>query len=246
MIILLISVLLFGTYFRKELIDFFAPLLQERDESQFSGSSETMRIRLRKALPIWYLLLLLPFLQYDFRMFLIIVCLFLYLLKKDYFKKRKQHQKEINALQFQFPIWLRQIQILLQTNTVYGALSSSYEQAPNLIKPDLEILMQELHHDAIHLDPYLHFLSRYHLAEVERAMKLLYRYQSVGKQDCTIQLNRLIQTTTKWLRTQRQKRNDETHSIYQWWGMLPLLGVTIVFMSVMFELILSLFGKGVM
>lgn len=77
-------------------------------------------------------------------------------------------------------------------------------------------------------------------------MKLLYRYQSVGKADAYQQLQRMIETTAKWIRAERKERFDTKLLFYQWWGMLPLLGVTVMFMAVMFQIILDLFGKGVM
>ena len=152
----------------------------------------------------------------------------------------------MRQLQFQFPIWLRQLQILIQTNTVHQALIASTQTAPSLIHDDLSHLIEATSNDAISIQPYLSFLNQYHLAEVERAMKLLYRYQSVGKADAYQQLQRMIETTAKWIRAERKERFDTKLLFYQWWGMLPLLGVTVMFMAVMFQIILDLFGKGVM
>lgn len=244
-VIVIVAVFVVLTYFHKECVAFLALLLQEKDEGRYSGE-ETMTKRLYRALPFCYCLILYPLCGHDNRMLLVIGASFLYLLKKDYWKKRRQYRKELAQLRIQFPIWLRQIQILLQTNTVLSALQLSYTASPELMKKDLKALIAALQKDAISLEPYLRFLSRYQLAEVERAMKLLYRYQCVGETDCDRQLNGMIQTTTRWLRKQRQKRSEEETAIYQWWGMLPLFGVTVVFMAVMFEMILQLFGKGVM
>ncbi len=76
-------------------------------------------------------------------------------------------------------------------------------------------------------------------------MKLLYRYNTVGKEDAYVQFNRMIQTTTKWLRSERSSRAESKLMFFQWWGMLPLLGVTVLFMAIMFEIIINLFGEGV-
>ncbi|MEG0823423.1 MAG: hypothetical protein RSG07_02840 [Erysipelotrichaceae bacterium] len=148
-------------------------------------------------------------------------------------------------LKFQFPIWLRQLQILIQTNTVVRALDESYSKAPTLIRHDLSALVNELEVDAIRLEPYLKFLQAYRMPEVERAMKLLYRYNAVGKGDAYEAFNHMIHSTTKWLRTERNSRCESKMMAYSWWGMLPLFAVTILFMAIMFEVIISLFGKGV-
>ena len=96
----------------------------------------------------------------------------------------------------------------------------------------------------MNLTPYLHFLKMYHLSEVERAMKLLYRYNTVGKEDAYLQFNRMIQTTTKWLRSERSQRNETRLMAFQWIGMAPLFGVTVLFMAIMFEILMRMFNNG--
>lgn len=201
--------------------------------------------RLRKsklillALCVWWKL------DYAIWYFIVIMTLWIILYKLDYLKLKSQAKKRMNQLKFQFPIWLRQLQILLQINTVEKSLELSYEQAPALIKDELLILIEAIKQDALHLSPYLNFLKAYHLSEIERAMKLLYRYNSVGKEDAYVQFNRMIQTTTKWLRSERQQRNESKLMAFQWIGMIPLIGVTILFMAIMFEILMKMFQNGI-
>ncbi|MEG0841026.1 MAG: hypothetical protein RSF69_00620 [Erysipelotrichaceae bacterium] len=235
------------TLFHQPIDSFLCDLLKEKDLSLYivEDSDAYMLTRVTKARFVLLGLSIWPLLHYDMRYLFLIVILSVFVLKKDYFKLKKIQKKQLKQLRFQFPIWLRQLQILIQTNTVSTSLLLSKENAPSLIKDDLDVLIQELNEDAIHLQPYLNFLKRFRLSEIERAMKLLYRYNSVGKEDAYFQFNRMIQSTTKWLRSERYERADSKMMLYQWWGMLPLFGVTILFMAVMFEIIIDLFGKGV-
>jgi amino acid permease len=80
--------------------------------------------------------------------------------------------------------------------------------------------------------------------EVTRAMKLLYRYNAVGQADSVRQLNRMITTTGKWLRQQRISDQGSQSALFQWWGILPLLSVTIVFLVMMMVTITSFMERG--
>lgn len=235
------------TIFHVPIDKFLCDLLMERDIENYILEDKYLYMgkRIKKARLSLLLLGIWPILNFDYRFMIIVLLLSTYILKKDYLLVKRNQYRQLKQLRFQFPIWLRQLQILIQNNTVTTSLEQSKLSAPSLIKEDLNILIDELHEDAIHLQPYLNFLKRYRLSEIERAMKLLYRYNSVGKEDAYRQFNRMIQSTTKWLRNERVSRNDGRLMVYQWWGMLPLLGVTILFMAVMFEIIIELFGKGV-
>ena len=93
----------------------------------------------------------------------------------------------------------------------------------------------------MNITPYLNFLRSYRLSEIERAMKLLYRYNTIGKDDAYHQFNRMIQTTTKWLRSEREQHHQDSLAIYEWFSMIPLIGVTILFLAIMCDVILNMF-----
>lgn len=225
------------------LVDF----LGEKDIENVSGevSEEWFYKRVRKAKVVFILFVGWPSVDYHLVYGIGVVFLAFLTYKQEYFKVKTQQKRKLRQLRFQFPIWLRQLQILIQTNTIVTSLRLSQDSAPELIEDDLRRLIVDIEADAIHLTPYLNFLKQYRLSEIERAMKLLYRYNTVGKDDAYVQFHRMIQTTTKWLRSERGNRNESKLMTFQWWGMLPLFGVTVLFMAIMFEIMIGLFGKGV-
>jgi hypothetical protein len=75
-------------------------------------------------------------------------------------------------------------------------------------------------------------------------MKLLFRYNAVGQSDAVKQLNRMVSTTGKWLRKQRLDSQSSQAAWIQWWGILPLLSVTIVFLVMMMVTITSFMERG--
>lgn len=229
--------------FNKSIDPYLVNLLAEKDLEQFDEAWFYRRVR--KAKVVFILMIGWPTVNYHFIYAMGVVFLAFLTYKQAYFVIKAQQKRRLRQLRFQFPIWLRQLQILIQTNTIVTSLILSQASAPELIEDDLKQLITEIEADAIHLAPYLNFLKQYRLSEIERAMKLLYRYNTVGKDDAYVQFNRMIQTTTKWLRTERGNRNESKLMAFQWWGMLPLFGVTVLFMAIMFEIMIGLFGKGV-
>ena len=245
-IILIVMILLLFFIFNQQIDPFNINIIQENDLDLYVDDiNEFMNKRLKKSKPILFLLILWSLSEYSILYLGLIISLFIFFLKKDYLSLKQQAKKKSNLLRFQFPIWLRQIQILLQTNTVSQSLKLSHEHAPNLIKNDLHKLIKEIEVDALNISPYLNFLKSYRLSEIERAMKLLYRYNTIGKDDAYIQFNRMIQTTTKWLRSEREQHHQDSLAIYEWFSMIPLVGVTILFLAIMCDVIINMFTNGI-
>lgn len=164
--------------------------------------------------------------------------------KVPYLNIQRKFQFLVQRLKYEFPIWLRQLQILLQNNTVVVSLEKSFDYAPTLIQNHLSEFIEKLKENPTQLDVYTDFLQEYRCVEIQRAMKLLYRYNTVGQQDSMKQLNRMIATTGKWLREQRLQNLSTQTQMKQWWGMLPLFGITIVFLTMMMQTVLTLLERG--
>lgn len=163
--------------------------------------------------------------------------------KYDYYQLKFSVNKKIRLIRYQFPIYLRQLQVLLQNNTVTKAIEASLDQVPELFKEDIVLLHKRLLEDPMNLNNYIDCMSQYKLPEIERAMKWLYRYQSIGLMDVNRQFNRMIASTSKWLRNSRLQSKEQSLALYQWWGILPLFGVTIVFLSAMMSVATSFFER---
>lgn len=202
--------------------------------------SNRLRISLRTALIFPFLM----FLEVSWSMQLLFVILVVMVYRWPYMKLIKRFNGSIQRLRYEFPIWLRQLQILLQSNTVAVSMEISIPMAPLMIRSQLHQLISQIRQAPQQIDTYTDFLSGYRLMEVTRAMKLLYRYNAVGQADSVRQLNRMITTTGKWLRQQRIQDQGSQSALLQWWGILPLLSVTVVFLVMMMVTITSFMERG--
>jgi hypothetical protein len=155
-----------------------------------------------------------------------------------------QAAQRVALVRYQFPIYLRQLQVLLQNNTVVKTIELSLDFVPKVLADDITKLYNDIKEEPLELKHYLNCMKQYDLPEIHRAMKWLYRYQSIGYQDAYRQFNRMIVSTSKWLRKSRQEQRQQNVMLVQWLGMMPLFGVTLVFISAMMSVALSLFERG--
>ena len=158
-------------------------------------------------------------------------------------KLRRKANIKLAMIRYQFPIYLRQLQILLQNNTVVKAIEISVSEAPLYLRKDLKRLHERLVVDPVKLSHFTEFMAYTGIVEIERAMKWLYRFEHSGQADAGRQFNRMITSTAKWLRQERQTAKQRRLLVSQWLGMVPLIGVTLVFLSVMMNVLMSLFER---
>jgi len=156
---------------------------------------------------------------------------------------RSEVKHQIDLIRYQFPIYLRQLQILLQNNTVVKAIELSIPQAPPYLRTELKALHQRLLAEPGRLGTYTAFMGRLELSEIQRAMKWLYRFENTGQKDASRQFNRMIASTSKWLRQERQYAKQKRLMLSQWLGMIPLIGVTLVFLSAMMSILMTMFER---
>jgi hypothetical protein len=174
--------------------------------------------------------------------FTIFICLMVYVF--PYLKLKQQANRRIQSVRYHFPIYLRQVQVLLQNNTVVKSIELSLDYVPDVLFEDINLLNENIKTDSLNINHYLNCMKQYNLPEIQRSMKWLYRYQNFGYQDAYHQFNRMLVSTSKWLRQARIEKKNESIQVYQWMGMLPLVGVTFVFISAMMSVVISLFERG--
>ena len=160
-----------------------------------------------------------------------------------WFKIRSAVKQQTDLIRYQFPIYLRQLQILLQNNTVVKAIELSIPQAPPYLRHELSALYQRLLSEPEKLSSYTDFMRHVDQNEIERAMKWLYRFENTGQKDAGRQFNRMIASTSKWLRQERQYAKQKRLMLSQWLGMVPLIGVTLVFISAMMSVLMTMFER---
>ncbi len=125
---------------------------------------------------------------------------------------KKYVTKEIEK---EFPYWLMQLSLLLQTENVQVSLYKSYDSAPKVLKPALRELIDGLKTSPDSIEPYIGFLANYTLPEIHSAMKMLYSISEGSGGDAGVQIADIIRRNQRLMdRSERMKNEDAVAGMY--------------------------------
>ena len=115
----------------------------------------------------------------------------------------------------EFPYWLMQLSLLLQTENVQVSLYKSYDSAPEVLKPALRELIDGLKQAPDSIEPYIGFLKDYTLPEIHSAMKMLYSISEGSGGDARVQIADIIRRNQRLMdRAERMKNEDAIAGMY--------------------------------
>ena len=80
------------------------------------------------------------------------------------------------------PYYLKSLEVLIQHYTVPVALGKSINDAPDIFKPGLRKLIEQINAGDSSIDPYMEFANTYPVRDSMRMMRLLYRL-GLGSQE---------------------------------------------------------------
>ncbi len=119
------------------------------------------------------------------------------------------------GLQILFPRWLMDVSLLLQSENVQMAIFKSYEDAPELLKPELKLLNERLRLHPTDMEPYLAFLQDFPLPEVQSTMKMLYSISEGTGGNAKSQIQDIIRRNQVLLdKAERIKNEDALAGMY--------------------------------
>ena len=121
---------------------------------------------------------------------------------------RKKMEKE-------FPQWLMDISLLLQTENVQVAFYRIRPQTPEVLRPAVDDMLEELSQNPESLEPYLNFLKDYDLPDVHSAMRMLYALSNGGYGNSEKQLSQILKRNQELLdKAEREQNQDSLAGLY--------------------------------
>lgn len=110
----------------------------------------------------------------------------------------------------QFPNWLMEVALLLQTDNVQIAIRKSVDNAPEVLVPALEMLIYELEEEPNAIEPYHRFLKEYRNSDVQSTMKMLYSLSSGNAGEVGKQIEELIDRNNAMMdKAERLEQEDK-------------------------------------
>ena len=182
--------------------------------------------------------------QYAFLPFMLgIVVLF-----KKSFKYKKIYKELTKALTIEFPIWLREISLTLNSLTVLNAIENSQNMASYPLRTEIKDFLQKAKKDPTSIKPYGEFLSDFDLEDARSSMKVLYAISNVGKDEIKDRVSNLIDRNQQMLDKAERLKNEDSIGAIEAIGYLPIALFSIemlVSMFAMFAYMMSAIGSNV-
>lgn len=132
-----------------------------------------------------------------------------------------------NELYLVLPQWLMQIALLLQNNNVQVSIMKSIQDAPPLLRRELELLRERLGEKPNELQSYTEFCKHFDVPEAQSCMKMLHAISESGTGDVTVQINNLIQRVHEMQNTAEDIRSRNDAFQMKLLFSYPVLGATV-------------------
>lgn len=205
----------------------------EKDPGEFQKKEKTFRyVMVFLCLPLCL------------KSFLLYIAVIFFLFNYPFYQLKRKAMLKMTQIQYDFSIWLYQMNCYLQHHTVVNAIRKSTESAPYALRYDLQILSKKLQENPHDLQIYQGFLSDYELLLVEESMRLFHRFNFLDQQQIETLMTPLFHRSQEELLRKRQKRYDERFEKRKWMYVLPIFLLVYVFVHMMRLVMSQLFERG--
>lgn len=155
--------------------------------------------------------------------------------KFTYDGKKRKIQK---TLAKEFPKWLRQVALNLNNYTAVTAMKRTLDDCNVVLKPYIEKLLNDIENNPLSRDPYVEFLSQYHIDDLAVAMNAIYSLRFMSKEETQNQIVEIIKRNQKMLETAEAIENDNSIRMV---GMLNTIPITMGVITMAGDLFLVIF-----
>ncbi len=102
--------------------------------------------------------------------------------KLPYMSLKNFYKAHLHEIDIMLPYYLKSLEILVQHYTVPVAIGKSIDDAPDIFKPGLRVMIEKINAGDSSIDPYMEFANTYNVRDSMRMMRLLYRL-GIGSQE---------------------------------------------------------------
>lgn len=186
------------------------------------------------------------FFMSNFNLLNLVVCVVVayFVFKSSYMNLKSYYKKHLHEIDLMLPYYLKSLEILVQHYTVPVALGRSINDAPEIFKPGLRKMIDQINAGDASVDPYMEFANTYPVRDSMRMMRLLYRL-GIGsqerKQDRLMMFSRSVSSLQNKARETKYKERLE-HMEGQTMVMLVCTGIGI--MIILLIAMMGMLGSG--
>ena len=200
--------------------DIYIKMLKEKDWDFYVSArygdkkdpDELFRKRIKETFIFAMIILLLLVTKFSF-INLVFFMVLIYVIYKSYYTNlRSYYKRYMSKIDQMLPYYLKGLEILCQNYTVPVALARSIEDAPEIFKPGLRVMVEKINNGDSSIQPYMDFANQYPVRDSMRMMRLLYRLgigSQENKQEQLLMFSRTISSLQNKSREQKYKERLE-------------------------------------
>lgn len=159
--------------------------------------------------------------------------------KLDYSMKKKRIKREVER---DFPGWMFYVILLLETESVQGAIRKSQDKVPASLAYPVQKLWEDLSKRPTSAEPYFDFLKDYDVPKVQEAMKLLYSISSGTGGDINEQMLTVIEKNNAMTIRSERIKNDNRVAGMMSYLFLPVIPSGVKIMADLAMVMMALYS----
>lgn len=137
-------------------------------------------------------------------------------------------------VEVEYPYWLLNMSLKLQTESVYNAAKQSIQGRCGILADEVRNLIQNIYQEPMALRPYTEFFKELRLPEVQSGMKILYSITQNGFDESGRQINFLIAQNNQLIdRAEKKKYENQTAGL----GLLKHLPMMLACVKLLADLV---------
>ena len=141
---------------------------------------------------------------------------------------RKLAKEDVtNALYVAMPQWMIQMALLLQHNNVQVSIAKSMQSAPEILRPELQLLQERLSEHPESLAAYTDFWKDYDVPEAQSLMKMLHSIAEAGTGNANLQITNMLQRVQEMQQLSDQRQDESSRFKMQMVFLYPVFGATV-------------------
>lgn len=132
-------------------------------------------------------------------------------------------KKVENHVKKEFPVWLRNVILNMNTENVFVAMEKAAQNASLVLKSELRKTLNEIEKEPGSMMAYQSFLKEFEIAEVKTVFLMFYSLNEFGTKEAEEQINSIIKRNDKLAEQSEKIRNEESLGIFGVYMLCPMV-----------------------
>ena len=134
-----------------------------------------------------------------------------------------QERKVVKHIQKEFPMWLRNVVLQMNTENVFVAMKKAAEQSSLVLKTELQLALEEIEKLPGSMKGYQVFLKNFKIPEIRNVFLMFYSLSEYGTREAEGQVNSLIKRNKKLAEQSERLINEDSLGIFGFYMLCPMV-----------------------